>query len=208
MPSPTKPLFRVLRWLLVAPVVIAMSLLFWGGNLLITHEARAGHVDAAVVLQGSIAAEKARIARAMDLLQRDVADRVLMSVPQESYWGQPVQPPARSFLERTYGPGLAARVEFCETNMEVNSTKEEAQVLSACIRERHWQSIVIVTSDYHTRRAGILWRRISRHDPKIPLWVEGVATAEFHRPWWRYRQSAKIWVMESAKLFWVTFGGS
>jgi hypothetical protein len=207
MPSPARPLLRILRWLLAAAIVIAFCLLRWGGDLLIASDPAPAHVDAAIVLQGSIAAEKARIAGAVNLLQRGVADRALLSVPKESYWGQSIPPIARSYLERIYGSDLAARIDFCESSGDVNSTRQEAQVLSSCIQQHHWQSIIIVTSDYHTRRAGMLWRRAIRHDTKIHIWIEGVTDPEFQQPWWRHRQSAKIWVMESSKLVWTTLGG-
>jgi uncharacterized SAM-binding protein YcdF (DUF218 family) len=181
--------------------------MWWGGDLLVASDAQPRHVDAAIVLQGSIAAEKARVAGAMDLLRRDAVDRVLLSVPKESYWGQSVPPMARSFLERNYGSDLAARVDFCETRGDVNSTVQEAQALVPCIREHRWQSIVIVTSDYHTRRAGMLWRRTARQDPNLHVWVEGVTDPEFQQPWWRHRQSAKVWVMETSKLVSAMLGG-
>ncbi len=208
MPSPARPWLRVLQWLLAAAAVITLGLLRWGADLLIASYAPLPErVDAAIVLQGSIVAEKARIAGAMDLLRRGVADRALLSVPKESYWGQSVPPVARSFLERTYGSDLAARVDFCETSGEVDSTVQEAQALSPCIRERHWQSIAIVTSDYHTRRAGMLWRRMTRHESNLHIWVVGVADPEFQQPWWRHRRSAKVWVMEMSKLVWASLGG-
>jgi len=147
-----------------------------------------------------------RIAGAMDLSRQGIADRVLLSVPKESYWGQSLPPVARAYLERNYGGELAARVDFCETDADVNSTEQEAQALSACIREHHWQSIAIVTSNYHTRRAKMLWRRIARHDPNLHLWFRGVTDPEFQQPWWRHRQSAKIWVMECSKLAWAMLG--
>ncbi len=207
MPSPARSLFRALRWLLAAAVVLAFCLLRWGGDLLIASDPEPGHVDAAIVLQGSITAEKVRIAGAINLLQRGFADRALLSVPKESYWGQSIPPVARSYLERNYGSALAGRVDFCETSGDVNSTAQEAQALNSCIRERHWQSIMIVTSNYHTRRAGILWRRMTSQDPKTHIWIEGVTDPEFQQPWWRHRQSAKVWVMEAAKLVWVALGG-
>ncbi len=206
MPAPARSFFRI-WWLLAAAIVIAVCLLVWGGDLLISSDPAPQHVEAAIVLQGSIVAEKVRIAGAINLLQRGIADRALLSVPQESYWGQSIPPAARSYLERTYGNDLAARVDFCETNADVNSTVQEAQALGPCIQEHHWHSVVIVTSDYHTRRAGMLWRRMTRSDPNIHLWVEGVADPEFQQPWWRHRQSAKIWVEEGVKLAWTTLGG-
>jgi uncharacterized SAM-binding protein YcdF (DUF218 family) len=200
-------LSRAVRWLLAAAILLAIGLLFLGGKLLVATDPVPQHAAVAVVLQGSIVAEKVRIAGALNLLQSGVADRALLSVPKESYWGESIPPVARAYLERTYGRDLAARVDFCETNEDVSSTVQEAQALGPCIRQHQWHSVVIVTSDYHTRRAGILWRRIIGSDPNVHLWVEGVKDPEFQQPWWRHRQSAKIWFMESIKLLWTALGG-
>lgn len=208
MPSPARPLFRILRWLLAAAAVIVFSLLRYGGDLLIASNPPPQHVDAAVVLQGSIAAEKARIAGAMNLLQQGVADRALLSVPKDSYWGQSIPPVARSYLERTYGGDLAARVDFCETSGDVDSTSQEALAVNPCIHEHRWHSIVIVTSNYHTRRAGMIWRSRTSNGPKIQIWVAGVTDPEFQQPFWRHRQAAKIWTMEATKLLWTSLGGA
>jgi uncharacterized SAM-binding protein YcdF (DUF218 family) len=212
MSAPARPLFhvasfRVLRWLLAAVMVVIVCLLRWGGDLLTASDPAPEHVDAAIVLQGSIAAEKARMAGAMDFLRRGVASRALISVPKESYWGQSIPLVARSYLERTYGSDLAARVDFCEIGADADSTVQEAQALNPCIQEHRWQSIVIVTSNYHTRRARILWRRAVRREPNIHIWIEGVPDPDFQQPWWRHRQSAKIWVMETTKLVWTLLGG-
>jgi uncharacterized SAM-binding protein YcdF (DUF218 family) len=207
MLSPARPLFRLLRWIVAAAIVIAVGLMVWGSDLLIASDPEPQHVDAAVVLQGSVIGERARTEGAIRLLQRGVADRVVLSIPKEGYWGQSIPPIARAYLEKIYGPDLAARIDFCETSGDVNSTVQEAQAVSACIHEHHWQSVMIVTSDYHTRRAGMLWRRMSRPDSNLHIWVDGVKDPEFEQPWWRHRQSAKIWLMESSKLMWTVLGG-
>jgi uncharacterized SAM-binding protein YcdF (DUF218 family) len=208
MSFPTGLFLRRLKWPLVVLVVILLGLLLWGDDLLIAPDPVPAHVDAAVVLQGSIVAQKARIAGAMNFLQRGVADRVLLSVPKESYWGQSIPPVARAYMERTYGSDLASQVDFCETSAEVNSTKQEAEAVLGCVQEHRWRSIAVVTSEYHTRRAGILWRRvIKRHDPTMSLSTEAVADPEFQRPWWRHRRAAKIWLGESTKLVWTILGG-
>ena len=200
-------LFRTLKWLFAAAVTVALCLLLAGNRLLTAINPPPGRVDAAIVLQGSIAAEKARIAGAIDLLQRGVADRVLLSVPMESYWGQSIPPVARVYLERNFGYDVAARIDFCETDDTVNATEEEANALASCVRDHHWQSIVIVTSNYHTRRAGMIWRKMTGNDPKIRIFITGVTDPEFQQPWWRHRQSAKVWVMETTKLVWTALGG-
>lgn len=201
MPSPTRKPFRALLWLLAASVAILLCLLCWGSDLLIVSEPAPDHVDAAIVLQGSIIGEKVRIAGAVGLLQRGLAGRILLSIPKESYWGQSLPPVAHAFIERNYGSDVAARVDFCETGADVNSTLQEAQAVSSCIQEHHWYAIAIVTSDYHTRRAGILWRRtLKDRNPGVHIWIDGVADPEFQQPWWRHRLSAKTWFMEFLKL--------
>jgi uncharacterized SAM-binding protein YcdF (DUF218 family) len=205
MVSPIR-LVRIFGWLVAVVIVIAICALLWGGDLLIAGDSLPAHVDVAIALQGSMVAEKVRIAGAMDLLRQGVAGRVLLSVPKESYWGQSMPPVARAYLERNYGRDLAASVDFCETSADVNSTEEEAQAATVCIQEHHWHSILVVTSNYHTRRAGMLWRRVIRHDPNIHVWIHGVLDPEFQQPWWRHRQSAKIWVMECSKLTWALLG--
>ena len=211
MYSPPRPMFRVLlritRWVILVVVVSGVCFLRWGSRLLIANDAAPGHVGAAVVLQGSIAAEKVRIAGAIDLLQRKVADRVLLSVPKESYWGQSIPPVARAYLERTYGNDLAARFDFCETGGDVNSTAQEAQALRPCIAERHYRSIEIVTSNYHTRRAEIIWKKMRGNGPPMDVWIDGVPDPEFQQPWWRHRQSAKTFFVETTKLVWTLLGG-
>jgi hypothetical protein len=208
MLSPARKLFRTLCWLLAVSVAIGLTLLCWGGDLLIARDTPArNHVDAAIVLQGSIVAEKVRIAGAVSLLQQGVADRVLLSVPKESYWGQSVPPLAHAFVEKNYGSDAVARVDFCETGAEVNSTYQEAQALIPCIEDHHWHAIAVVTSDYHSRRARLLWERTLKEHPGVHVWIDGVADPEFQRAWWRHRQSAKVWLMEFLKLSWAALGG-
>lgn len=159
MPSPAKYFARFILWILAAAVLIVLCMALWGSRLLMADDPPPGHVDAAIALQGSIAAEKVRIAGAVNLLRSGVADHILLSVPRESYWGQSVPSVARSYLERNYGSDVSAKIDFCETGPDVDSTRQEAQTVSTCIHERRWRAVVIVTSEYHTRRAGFLWRR-------------------------------------------------
>ncbi len=201
---------RFLQWFLwvLGAAACVICLLFWGSNLLVASAQLPPHVDAAVVLQGSITAEKTRIAGALNLLQQGISDRILVSIPPESYWGQSMPQLARSYIERNYGSTVAAKVDFCETGPEVDSTEQEAQAICGCIQQHGWQSIVVVTSDYHTRRAGLAWRRaIKRRFPQIRIWVDGVPDPDFQRLWWRSRRSAKIWLTECLKLVWTLPGG-
>lgn len=167
------------------------------------------HSDAAVVLQGSVTAEIARLAEAVSLVQRGIASRVVLSVPRQSYWGQPTAPAARSYIEKNYDNDVAARTEFCETGPGVDSTQDEAQAIGACLEAHQWHTVTVVTSNYHTRRARMIWRRTMRkHYPDIQIWVDSAVDPDFQQPWWwRSRRSAKIWFMESSKWVWTLLGG-
>jgi uncharacterized SAM-binding protein YcdF (DUF218 family) len=191
-------------WLAGICAVLVLCFLRWGGYLLVEGDSLPDRVDAAVVLQGPMTGEKARIDAAMAMLQQGSADRVALSVPKESFWGEEIPPIARQYLEKNYGAELAGKVDFCETGVGANSTAQEEQALSACIQEHQWKTIALVTSNYHSRRAGLIWRKtLPKRDPSIRLAVEGVADPAYQpRGWWRQRLYAQIWFLEVTKLVW------
>jgi uncharacterized SAM-binding protein YcdF (DUF218 family) len=193
-------------WLAGIFVVLILCLLNWGGYLLVAGDSVPEHVDAAVVLQGSIASVNARTAAAMALLQRGSANRVAISVPRESYWGQEIPPVARPYLEKKYGAELAGRVDFCNTEPDLTSTQQEAQALSPCIRDHGWKSIALLTSNYQSRRVGIIWRKtLPNSNTSAYVSVEGVPDPNYQpRGWWRQRLYAETWLRESAKLAWAS----
>ncbi len=196
-----------LRLLLIPILFIAAAavvLLRWGGEVLVSSDNMPAHADAAVILQGSMAGEIARVAGAVRLLQRNIPAQAVLSVPERSYWGASVPDQARDYLQRTYGADIAGRFVFCETGPNVDSTRDEAEALLPCIRQHGWRTVVIVTSDYHSRRAGFLWRRIVRKSGlPVQLWIDGVPDPEFRaRGWWRNRTWAKTWYEEAGKSIW------
>lgn len=200
---------RPLLWSLAFLAILAGALLRCGGDLLVTNDPINSCVDAAVVLQGSVIGEQARVAGAVRLLQQAKTKLVVLSVPKESYWGQPVAPIAHDYIEKLYGPTVAEHIEFCEINA-VDSTKEESEALAQCIDDRGWKSVAIVTSNYHSRRAGMIWRTtLRRLDSHVLLYIQAVPDPEFHpAAWWYDRRSAKTWLLEFTKLIWSMAGRS
>ena len=196
---------RLFCTLCLTALAIALGLLRWGGYGLIANDPLPAHLDGLVILQGSVLGEKARIAGAAQLLQQGVADRMFVSVPKESYWGQAVSPIAFRYIEKKYGGEIASRTDFCETGPDVNSTETEATELMGCIQQHGLNTVAVVTSDYHSLRARIIWRRtLRRQHSSIRLWIRGVVDPEFHAAgWWRDRLSAKTWLGESTKLLWT-----
>jgi uncharacterized SAM-binding protein YcdF (DUF218 family) len=207
-PVGTRPARPWLRWgfgFVLIAIGLLGCVLRWGDRLLIADDPVPVRADAAVVMQGSIIGENVRIAGAVQLLQQGTVGSMLISVPKESYWGQAVSPIARNHIEKKYGHEIASRTDFCESTSEVDSTGQEAAVLIGCIRERGWNSVILVTSNFHTRRAGMIWRRMLRaQNSTIRLYVHAVDDPEFRAAgWWRDRRSAKTWLTELTKLFWA-----
>lgn len=79
------------------------------------------------------------------------------------------------------------------------STAEEASALIRELRRRGARSFLLVTSDYHTGRAGRIFR--SRLGD-LRMRVIGAPAPPFTPDtWWRTREGRKIWLMEWMKTF-------
>src|SRR3989442_2031817 len=134
--TPARVFWRWGSYFLLATLAIALGMLRWGGYLLVASEDLPAHVDTAVVLQGSVAGEKARIAGAVYLLQRGIARRVLLGVPQQSYWGQSIPPVARRFLEKNYGGGKFDHTDFFGLGPPGRTTAQQEHAGHTCRRRQ------------------------------------------------------------------------
>lgn len=199
-----------LRWAIRvgAAVVLAILLLFrYGGDLLVATDPLPAHAQVAVVLNGSARGMRARTAGAIQLLRQGVVDKLIVSVPPTTYWGESVPEVAHRYFENQVGSQEADQILFCVTNAD--STLREARAIGQCLKSRDWREAIIVTSNYHTRRAGRIWRAAIRNaKPPLRVWMDGVADGSFQpRGWWRRRIYAKTWLLETTKLTWESVFG-
>jgi len=183
-------------------VLLIAAFLHWGGYLVQASDSLPEHMDAAVVLQGSMARENMRLAAAMALVEQGSADRVALSIPKQSYWDEEVAPAAQLYVQKNYGPDLASKVDFCETAAYGISTEQEAREVSGCIQEHRWKTIALVTPNYDSRRVGLIWRKtLFQRDPSLQVSVDAVADPEYQpRGWWRRPVYAKVWFTEVTRL--------
>ncbi|HVB34985.1 MAG TPA: YdcF family protein [Patescibacteria group bacterium] len=83
-------------------------------------------------------------------------------------------------------------------------TLQEARDLLVLCRERKWSRVIVVTSNYHTRRSRYIFRHV--FPPSIQVRVSPAADAGFHPDgWWKTRLGEKIFFREYAALcvaFW------
>ena len=190
------------RALLLVSLGVA-GLLAWGGDLLVAPDPLPADADVLVVLLGADRAAQARREEALTLFREGRARDLAISAAQVRFWGEWVPDLMRRYLERQYGKEQADRAVLCPHNAD--STLEEAQALRPCLEGHGWRTVIVVTSNFHTRRAGHIWRHVFQDArPPVRIFVHGVDDGDFEpRGWWRSRRYAKTFLFESAKLVWT-----
>jgi uncharacterized SAM-binding protein YcdF (DUF218 family) len=148
------------------------------------------HADIAVVLAGDMWGH--RILKAAQLVQEGFVPKVLVSGPSGNY-GQYESDLAVAFAVRHGYP----RDWFIPFPLEAASTDEEARIIVPELRRRGVRSLLLVTSDYHTRRAGRIYRRQA---PDLKIRVVSAPDEYFRADgWWRTRQGRKQAFFEWSK---------
>lgn len=79
----------------------------------------------------------------------------------------------------------------------VDSTQDEAVYLGKVMREHHVQTLLLVTSNYHTARAARLMRR---NNPGLTVYAEPAPDPYFTvSGWWKSRSGEKTFLLEWMK---------
>jgi uncharacterized SAM-binding protein YcdF (DUF218 family) len=161
------------------------------GSLLVVDNPQ--HADVIVVLAGET---NYRPARGLELLRQEYAPRMLLNVPADSkVFGSDEIALAKESVQRL--PESAA-ITICP--IKGLSTKDETRDIAKCLTNTPANRILIVTSDFHSRRA----LSILRHE--IPS--KSFSVAAVHDPtqfgvrWWEHRQWAKTCLDEWLRLLW------
>lgn len=186
-------IFKLIFLLFIALILFGLYLLRApilreGGNLWIVDQPPAS-ADALIVLSdddywGS------RVERAAELFHENRAPIVVAS-------GRMLRPYAgigelmqHDLTERGVPP--AAQIIF---KHQAANTEEEAQALRALVLQRGWKHVVIVTSNYHTRRARYIFRKI--FPARVIVDVAAAKDPTFDPvDWWQHRIGVKRFSME------------
>lgn len=136
--------------------------------------------EVVVVLAGDFRGN--RILKGAELVRQGFARKVLVSGAPEVYGEQECDLAIR----------FAVRHGHSEESFEAvrgahRSTQEEAHVIAQEIARRKIRSAIVVTSSYHTARAGRIWRKTA---PWLAVRMVGVADQPLAR-WWKSREAAK-----------------
>jgi uncharacterized SAM-binding protein YcdF (DUF218 family) len=80
-----------------------------------------------------------------------------------------------------------------------DSTLEEAQALAAFVAGKKWHSVIVVTSNFHTRRARYIFRRVFPQGLEVR--VASARDGDFDpEHWWEKRKSIKELTREFAGM--------
>jgi uncharacterized SAM-binding protein YcdF (DUF218 family) len=85
-----------------------------------------------------------------------------------------------------------------------DNTREEALALRTLVTEKNWRSVIVVTSNYHTRRARYIFQRV--FPESVTVRVASARDGEFDpEHWWENRKSLKEFVHELAGMLVATW---
>jgi hypothetical protein len=171
--------------------VFFLSLASRAGSFLILDEPRTS--DVILVLAGET---DRRPQRALELLAQGYGRRILLDVPNNArVFGSTEMELAEKYV---HDLPQAASISICP--IDGLSTKAESKDVERCLAHESAKRILIVTSDFHTRRA----LSIFRHE--LPGREYSVAAARddaaFGDRWWTHRQWAKTFTDEWLKIIW------
>ena len=80
-----------------------------------------------------------------------------------------------------------------------DSTREEAEALAKLAKTKKWHKAIVVTSNYHTRRARYVFRRIFPQDMEIR--VASARDGDFDpENWWEKPKSTDIFIREITEM--------
>jgi hypothetical protein len=176
-------------------LIVLVLLLFWiaaeSARFLVIDKPEKS--DVILVLAGET---DQRPERALQLLNQGYAPRAVFDVPADAkVYGTTYLEIAQKW---SASQPQAAAIVICP--IRGLSTKAETADAAECLRKIGVRAVLVVTSDFHTRRALSIFRR------QNPEWTFSVAAAydptQFGEQWWRHRQWAKTNVDEWLRMFW------
>lgn len=137
-----------------------------------------------------------RPARGLELLRQGYGSRLVIDAPAR----ERIFEASTAELAQRWAQNLpeARQISICP--IYGLSTSDEAREASACADRLGAHRILLVTSDYHTRRALSTFRHEIRHAAFSMAAAYDPTT--FGTAWWQHREWAKTTFYESLRLMW------
>jgi uncharacterized SAM-binding protein YcdF (DUF218 family) len=192
------------RRIVVLAVVLAAAVWFGRDRILtamgayLVNASPPEKADIAVVLAGDIRGH--RILTAGELVKNGYAPVALISGPNRIYGQHECDLEIAFAVKKGY-----PQAYFAPFPDDVWNTGEEVAAIMVELRRRHVHKVLLVTSNYHTRRAVKMFRKAAAGE------ITAVAVAapdDFFTPdgWWKNREGQKTFLSEWEKTIAVWVG--
>jgi uncharacterized SAM-binding protein YcdF (DUF218 family) len=159
-------------------------------------------VDYVLVLGGDV---NVRPFVAAALYQHGLAGKVLVPVmkpgPEELAEGTPPGHEVTRGVLRARG---VAEADILLLDGEVTSTRDEAASLARFLEDHPSSSVAVVTTNYHTRRARGIFRKVIGDRAARLIFVAAPTEGFDSHDWWQSKTGAKIYLTEYTKLVYYT----
>jgi uncharacterized SAM-binding protein YcdF (DUF218 family) len=145
----------------------------------------------AIILLGDDNYPAERATRAAELYRAGWAPRIVASGRFLRPYASIAELMQHDLADRGVPPDAVQRMPSLAAN-----TREEAVLLRRLADRQHWRRVIVVTSNYHTRRTRHIYTRVFRDsaDVRVIAARDGGYTPAH---WWRSRTGLKIFFMES-----------
>ena len=181
-------------WIVILALLVGLALFARNAGKILVVDAPEPS-DVIVVLAGET---DRRPVHALELLSKGFAPRVVIDVPAQAKVYDTMQTElAERYIQRL---PQAASISICP--IWGLSTRAEAHDVATCLANQSVRRVLIVTSDFHTRRSLSIFRQ-ELHGMTFSI---GAAhdSLQFGTAWWTHRQWAKTCLDEWIRIFWWT----
>ena len=197
---------RITLIVLVLIITIISIFTFRNAGQFLVKKDEVVNVDAMVVLMGSI---PDRSLQAADLYNKGIVDRVILVEATLGGYQKLVDKGIEivSITEKMRNSMVSHGIppeKIVILPGKANSTKMEACIVSDYIRKDHSiDTIIVVSSNYHTRRASMIFRsELNSKENPVRVLVYPSSYSEFSpEKWWKNRRDIKIALSEYIRIF-------
>jgi uncharacterized SAM-binding protein YcdF (DUF218 family) len=195
-----KMIYIFIATILLSLTVLSTTFLKYIGNWLIIND-KLKKVDVIIVISGD---KGERLQHAVNLFHKQYADYLLVSGCNHPEHLNSYTPEMRK-----QAISLGVPSENIIMDLGSNSgTGDQAINVIKIMKEKKFNSAILVTSNYHTRRAKMIFQRACQND-HIELLVSYPTIDSSHfNEWWKNGFERKMVIYEIIKLVWYWFSFS
>lgn len=188
--------------IIILIIVIAVLMVIIGLNLgrFLVESDKLEKADAIAVFSGD---SGARTERAVELLKEGYAEYLILS------GGKVYDDVTMAELMKSHAIKLGVDESKILIDDESSTTNENAEFTEDIIEENNLKSVIVVTSDYHTRRSKLAMEKAlentSIDGEKVEVTVTPSKEEKFTTKWWTSGNSVLMVISEYLKLmgYWV-----